>query len=177
MSGPYVVAISAWRGAPADRARYDGRNPRRRFYLRRTFWIFPPYYASILALAVADLARWITLAPGDVFHTVTHTSNYHASRSWNVGHTYVGAWWLPFSSAKTTSSRSRPTPCKTSARLDPPRRDERHRGGRFAATVGCTVERRDVIRQRNSSDRCDIKSGNRTATQRRACRTERLDHA
>ena len=59
-----------------------------RFYLRRTFRIFPPYYAFILALVVAELVRWIALAPGDVFHTVTYTSNYHATRSWNVGHTW-----------------------------------------------------------------------------------------
>jgi len=59
-----------------------------RFYLRRTFRIFPPYYVLILALVAAELARWIVLAPGDLFHTVTYTSNYHAARSWNVGHTW-----------------------------------------------------------------------------------------
>jgi peptidoglycan/LPS O-acetylase OafA/YrhL len=59
-----------------------------RFYLRRTFRIFPPYYAFILALAVAALARWIELAPGDLLHTLTYTSNYHVARSWNVGHTW-----------------------------------------------------------------------------------------
>ncbi len=59
-----------------------------RFYLRRTFRIFPPYYVLILVLVVAELARWIVLAPGDLFHTVTYTSNYHPTRSWNVGHTW-----------------------------------------------------------------------------------------
>ena len=59
-----------------------------RFYLRRTFRIFPPYYVFILVLAVAELARWIELAPGDLFHTLTYTSNYHVTRSWNVGHTW-----------------------------------------------------------------------------------------
>src|SRR5258705_2743476 len=39
-----------------------------RFYLRRTFRIFPPYYVFILALVVGELARWIELAPGDLFH-------------------------------------------------------------------------------------------------------------
>ncbi|PYN85802.1 MAG: acyltransferase [Candidatus Rokuibacteriota bacterium] len=59
-----------------------------RFYLRRTFRIFPPYYVFILALALAELPRWIELAPGDLVHTLTYTSNYHATRSWNVGHTW-----------------------------------------------------------------------------------------
>jgi len=59
-----------------------------RFYLRRTFRIFPPYYVFILALALAELPRWIELAPGDLVHTLTYTRNYHATRSWNVGHTW-----------------------------------------------------------------------------------------
>ena len=59
-----------------------------RFYLRRTFRIFPPYYVFILALVVTELVRWIQLAPGDLFHTLTYTSNYHVTRSWNVGHTW-----------------------------------------------------------------------------------------
>ena len=59
-----------------------------RFYLRRTFRIFPPYYVFILALALAELVRWIELAPGDLVRTLTYTSNYHVTRSWNVGHTW-----------------------------------------------------------------------------------------
>lgn len=59
-----------------------------RFYLRRTFRIFPAYYAFILALFVAELARWISLAPGDLIHALTYTTNYHPTRSWNVGHTW-----------------------------------------------------------------------------------------
>jgi hypothetical protein len=39
----------------------------------------------ILALVAAALARWIVLAPGDLFRTITYTSNYHATRFWNVG--------------------------------------------------------------------------------------------
>ena len=60
------------------------------FYLRRTFRIFPPYYAFILVLIVLDAGRWITLSSGDLVHTLTYTANYHAGRSWNVGH----AWSL-----------------------------------------------------------------------------------
>ena len=59
-----------------------------RFYLRRTFRIFPPYYVFILAAALAAVARWIELNPGDLFSTLTYTSNYHVTRSWNVGHTW-----------------------------------------------------------------------------------------
>jgi peptidoglycan/LPS O-acetylase OafA/YrhL len=36
------------------------------------------------------LAGWIKLAPGDVFHALTYTVNYHAERSWFIGH----AWSL-----------------------------------------------------------------------------------
>src|SRR5262249_9000682 len=59
-----------------------------RFYLRRTFRIFPPYYVFILAAALAAMAPWIELNPGDLFSTLTYTSNSHVTRSWNVCHTW-----------------------------------------------------------------------------------------
>jgi peptidoglycan/LPS O-acetylase OafA/YrhL len=61
-----------------------------RFYLRRTFRIFPPYYAFLLALAAMSAAGWITLRTGDMLHAVTYTENYHREHSWYVGH----AWSL-----------------------------------------------------------------------------------
>src|SRR5436190_644690 len=73
-----------------EEAKRTGRISLLRFYLRRTFRIFPPYYAFILVLIVLDAARWITLSSGDLVHTLTYTANYHAGRSWNVGH----AWSL-----------------------------------------------------------------------------------
>src|SRR5438034_718829 len=73
-----------------EEAEGTGRISLLRFYLRRTFRIFPPYYAFILVLIVLDAARWITLSSGDLVHTLTYTANYHAGRSWNVGH----AWSL-----------------------------------------------------------------------------------
>jgi len=62
----------------------------RRFYLRRTFRIFPAYYASLLVLALISAAGWVTLRDGDLFHALTYTQNYHTEHSWWVGH----AWSL-----------------------------------------------------------------------------------
>jgi len=58
------------------------------FYFRRTLRIFPPYYAFIAALVVAQACGALTLAPHDATHTLTYTSNYDASRSWWIGHTW-----------------------------------------------------------------------------------------
>jgi len=60
----------------------------RRFYLRRTLRIFPPYYALIALLAAAQVAGWIALARHDVLRTLTYTSNYYEGRSWWLGHTW-----------------------------------------------------------------------------------------
>lgn len=65
-----------------------GRIDPLRFYFRRTFRIFPPYYAFLLAVAVMSVMGLLSLAPGDLFHALTYTSNYHPARSWNVGHTW-----------------------------------------------------------------------------------------
>jgi peptidoglycan/LPS O-acetylase OafA/YrhL len=62
----------------------------RRFTLRRTFRIFPAYYASLLVLAAISAAGWVTLRDGDLLHALTYTQNYHADHSWWVGH----AWSL-----------------------------------------------------------------------------------
>jgi len=61
-----------------------------RFYLRRTFRIFPAYYASLLVLAAISALGWVTLRDGDLLHALTYTQNYHAEHSWWVGH----AWSL-----------------------------------------------------------------------------------
>lgn len=60
----------------------------RRFYFRRTLRIFPPYYVLIASLVLAQSLGFLLLAPGDVIHAVTHTSNYDAGRSWLIGHTW-----------------------------------------------------------------------------------------
>jgi peptidoglycan/LPS O-acetylase OafA/YrhL len=59
-----------------------------RFYFRRTLRIFPPYFALLGALLVADWLGAIVLNPGDLLHGATYTSNYHDARSWYVGHTW-----------------------------------------------------------------------------------------
>jgi peptidoglycan/LPS O-acetylase OafA/YrhL len=50
--------------------------------------IFPPYYALIGALVLAQVLGFLFLTPGDVAHAVTYTSNYDAGRSWAIGHTW-----------------------------------------------------------------------------------------
>ena len=65
-----------------------GRIDPLRFYFRRTFRIFPPYYAFLAVLGALAAAQLVTLAAGDLLHALTYTSNYHPGRSWNVGHTW-----------------------------------------------------------------------------------------
>ena len=59
-----------------------------KFYVRRTFRIFPAYYFFILVLVFLQAVQLIALHPGDIWHALTYTSNYHPYRSWNVGHTW-----------------------------------------------------------------------------------------
>jgi peptidoglycan/LPS O-acetylase OafA/YrhL len=59
-----------------------------RFYFRRTLRIFPPYFALLGALLAAQAIGWLALNPGDALSAATYTSNYHAARSWFVGHTW-----------------------------------------------------------------------------------------
>jgi peptidoglycan/LPS O-acetylase OafA/YrhL len=59
-----------------------------RFYLRRTLRIFPPYYTLLVALGVASVFGAVTLAPHDLAHGATYTSNYYLGRSWFMGHTW-----------------------------------------------------------------------------------------
>jgi peptidoglycan/LPS O-acetylase OafA/YrhL len=66
----------------------SGRIKLSRFYFRRTFRIFPPYYVFIGVLIALNFFSVIQLAQGDSIHALTYTSNYAPNRSWNVGHTW-----------------------------------------------------------------------------------------
>lgn len=59
-----------------------------RFYLRRTLRIFPAYYALLAVVALLVATREAVVMPGDFLHALTYTTNYHAIRSWYVGHTW-----------------------------------------------------------------------------------------
>lgn len=59
-----------------------------KFYLRRTLRIFPPYYVFLGTLAILQVVHWFRLAPGDMLHAITYTSNYDPQRSWYVAHTW-----------------------------------------------------------------------------------------
>ena len=56
------------------------------FYFRRTFRIFPAFYAFILIVYIAELIGWVSLRDWDVVHAVTYTTNYHHDRAWEFGH-------------------------------------------------------------------------------------------
>jgi peptidoglycan/LPS O-acetylase OafA/YrhL len=59
-----------------------------RFYLRRTFRIFPTYYVYLGLILALSLAGSIDLNPHDAVHAFTYTTNYHPARSWWMGHTW-----------------------------------------------------------------------------------------
>lgn len=58
------------------------------FFIRRIFRLFPAFYFYVLCIAVAEYAGVISLMPGDLFHAVTYTMNYHHEREWWLNHTW-----------------------------------------------------------------------------------------
>lgn len=82
ISGFLITGLLLAELAATDRIRLS------RFYFRRTLRIFPPYYALIASLVLAQALGFLSLAPGDVLHALTYTSNYDAGRSWSIGHTW-----------------------------------------------------------------------------------------
>jgi peptidoglycan/LPS O-acetylase OafA/YrhL len=58
----------------------------RRFYIRRSIRIFPAFLAYMTVLIIANQLGWITLKHNDILHALTYTVNFHADRSWYVGH-------------------------------------------------------------------------------------------
>ena len=69
----------------AEHERYGGISLAR-FFLRRTFRIFPAFYAFLAVLAVGQGFGWISLTRADFFRAATYTINYFPGRSWEVGH-------------------------------------------------------------------------------------------
>ncbi len=60
-----------------------------RFYLRRTFRIFPPFYAFVGAIAAATLVGWVVMPHSAFVSALTYTVNYPGA-PWDLGH----AWSL-----------------------------------------------------------------------------------
>lgn len=58
------------------------------FFIRRIFRLFPAFYFYILCIAIAEHFGWLSLMPGDLFHAVTYTMNYHHEREWWLNHTW-----------------------------------------------------------------------------------------
>lgn len=56
------------------------------FYLRRSFRIFPAFYAYLIVLAVLALTGAIVLRDNDLLAAASYTTNFHADRSWWTGH-------------------------------------------------------------------------------------------
>lgn len=84
----FVISGFLITGLLLDEWARKGRIHLGRFYFRRTLRIFPPYYAYLLVMAIVAALGIIQLNPGDLFHTLTYTSNYDQQRSWYVGHTW-----------------------------------------------------------------------------------------
>jgi peptidoglycan/LPS O-acetylase OafA/YrhL len=70
ISGFLITGLLLGELAATDRIRL------RRFYLRRTLRIFPPYYVFIGSLVLAQTLGWLVLSAGDAAQAVTDTSNY-----------------------------------------------------------------------------------------------------
>jgi peptidoglycan/LPS O-acetylase OafA/YrhL len=82
-----------------------------KFYYRRTLRIFPPYYVFIGAMGLLHALGTIQLAPHDIPHALTYSSNYYPERSWYMGHTWSLAveeqFYLLFPAALLALGRKR----------------------------------------------------------------------
>ncbi len=58
------------------------------FYARRTIRIFPAFYFYVFTVIGLASLGMVVLKPGDIFHTLTYTMNYHQDRAWYLNHTW-----------------------------------------------------------------------------------------
>jgi peptidoglycan/LPS O-acetylase OafA/YrhL len=63
-----------------------GRISLRDFYIRRVYRIFPAFYVYLAVLLVIAALGWIELPARDVAFAATYTMNFHAERTWWLGH-------------------------------------------------------------------------------------------
>lgn len=63
-----------------------GRVSLLKFYLNRTFRIFPAFYFYLGVVVVLFSLGVFQLERGDLLHALTYTVNYHHQRAWQVGH-------------------------------------------------------------------------------------------
>jgi peptidoglycan/LPS O-acetylase OafA/YrhL len=84
----FVISGFLITGLLMDELTLSGRISLSRFYLRRTLRIFPPYYTYLAIVFLVAAAGLVQLAPHDLIHGLTYTSNYYPSRSWYLGHTW-----------------------------------------------------------------------------------------
>lgn len=84
----FVISGFLITGLLLDELARTNRVDLRRFYLRRALRIFPPYYTYLAVVFLLALAGALQLAPRDMAHGLTYTSNYYPARSWFLGHTW-----------------------------------------------------------------------------------------
>jgi peptidoglycan/LPS O-acetylase OafA/YrhL len=58
----------------------------RDFYVRRTYRIFPAFYAYLAVIAACAGLQLFELMDGDLLAGATYTMNFHRPRSWYLGH-------------------------------------------------------------------------------------------
>jgi peptidoglycan/LPS O-acetylase OafA/YrhL len=63
-----------------------GRISLRDFYIRRVYRIFPAFYVYLAAILAVAALGWIALPPIDVVFAATYAMNFHAERTWWLGH-------------------------------------------------------------------------------------------
>jgi peptidoglycan/LPS O-acetylase OafA/YrhL len=67
--------------------RRDGVINLKRFYLRRTFRIFPPFYVFLLVIAILSLVHLVQANPASMLVAATYTWNYvPLPETWILGH-------------------------------------------------------------------------------------------